>query len=157
MSFKTKNSNHLETLALCAQSRNDLEIISALVQDSVLIKKNIMWNKKRHRFTMLINRFRWELLSDSKQKTIPFKRVEAALIFDGVLNSLAKNLKHASDDEVLSLLNIKLRTDESFFKLELIFAGKASIMLEAELIHVLLKDMENNNLVGKATVPRHKI
>ncbi len=157
MNFKKKNLNRSSTLALCAQSQKDLDIISALVQDSVLVRQNIRWIKKRHRFTMLINRFRWELLSDEKQQTIPYKRVQAVLVFDGILNVSAKDLKYALDDKVLSLLSIKLKKDENFFKLELIFAGKTCIMLEAELLHVLLKDLENKDLAGKAIVPKHKI
>ena len=157
MSFKSENLNRSKALALCAQSQNDLDIISALVQDSILIKQNIRWNKKRRRFTLLINRFRWEFSSHKKQKTIPYKRVQAVLIFDGVLNALAKNIKHALDNEVLALLNINLTRNESFYKLELIFSGKACIMLETELLHVLLKDLEDNHIAGKATVPEHKI
>ena len=157
MSSKTKNLTQSKALALYAQSQMDLDIISALVQDGVLIKQNIRWNKKRHRFTALINRFRWELLPDKKQKIIPFKRVQAVLIFDGILNVFVKNLTYALNGEVLVLLNIKLKKEKNIFLLELIFAGKACIMLEAELLNVLLKDLENNSLVGKAFVPKHKI
>ena len=146
MTFKTENLNRSKPLALCAQSQNDLDIISALVQDSVLIKQNIRWNKKRRRFTMLINRFRWELSSKKNQKVIPYKRVQGVLIFDGVLNVLAKNLKYALDNEVLALLNINLTRNESFLKLELNFSGKACIMLETELLHVLLKDLEDKDI-----------
>ena len=144
-------------LALYAQSRKDLDIISALVQDSILRKQDIRWLKKRHRFTILINRFRWELLSNETKKTIPYKRVQSILIFDGILNVRAKNLKHALDDEVLVLLSINLKRDENFCKLELIFAGRPCIMLNAELLHVSLKDLESNDQAGKATVPKHKI
>ena len=112
-----KNSNCSKMLALYAQSQKDLDIISALVQDSILRKQDIRWLKKRHRFTILINRFRWELLSNETKKTIAYKRVKSVLIFDGILNVLAKDLKYALDNEVLVLLSINLKRDKNYCKL----------------------------------------
>ena len=83
--------------------------------------------------------------------------MKSVLIFDGILNVLAKDLKYALDNEVLVLLSINLKRDENYCKLELIFAGRPCIMLDAELLHVSLKDLESKDQAGKVTVPKHKI
>ncbi len=144
-------------LALNAESENDLVIISALTQDSILKKKNIKWQKKRHRFSMLLNRFRWELMHNEIAITVPFKRAQTVLTFDGVLHAFSKGLDHALENEILSLLNIRFESGKHLDEIELIFAGKTAILLKIELLRVSLQDLEIKGGVGSSIVPAHKI
>ena len=151
------NSPQINMLALSAQSKEDFEIIAALTQDSVLTKKNIRWIKNRHRFSMLVNRFRWELISGKQQKFLPFKRVQAMLVFDGVLKVLARGMENTLENNVLSLLSIQLKKVEKYNEIELIFSGTTSIKLLVEFTHLMLTDLESEVVKGKTTVPDHRV
>ena len=43
-----------------AMDSDGLTVLSALVQDAVFPTSEISWGKNRHRFALLVNRFRWE-------------------------------------------------------------------------------------------------
>ena len=74
-------------LKLVAADAEDLEILSARLQDAVGKLKDAAWLPKQRRFVVLLNRFRWE---DSKG---PGTRVRAALRLDGVSKVQSANVK----------------------------------------------------------------
>jgi hypothetical protein len=43
-----------------AMDAEDLAVISALVQDAVFPATEMRWDRRRRRFALLLNRFRWE-------------------------------------------------------------------------------------------------
>ena len=47
-------------LRLIGKNDDDLKIISAYLQDSVLIIKDIVYLKENRTFIMILNRFMWE-------------------------------------------------------------------------------------------------
>ena len=47
-------------LKLLGKNQEDLKIISAYLQDSILIVKDIVFLKKNRTFVMIVNRFMWE-------------------------------------------------------------------------------------------------
>ena len=149
--------NKSKPLALFAKSETDLNVISALVQDGVLKKNNIRWIKKRHRFSMLINRFRWELVPTQAQTTVPFCRVQTMLAFDGVLRVLSLGAENALEKQILSLLRIELIAGESCDEVKLFFSGNTLIRLKTEFIHVVLQDLDPINGLMKGTVPNHEV
>ena len=55
-------------LNLGATDADDLQVISALVQDAVLPITEMTFRAREHRFAMLLNRFRWENGSQSKER-----------------------------------------------------------------------------------------
>ena len=63
-------------LRLIARDADDLQVISALVQDGIFPSSEISWLPNENRFAILINRFRWE---NSKRTT---ERVQSVLVFD---------------------------------------------------------------------------
>ena len=148
--------NEDKFLALVAKSEDDLNIISALVQDGVLKKKNIRWFKKRNRFSMLINRFRWELISNEMEDNIPFGRVQSMLVFDGVLRVRSLGTEKALENQILSLLHIKFSTGRNLNEIKLVFSGNTIIMLKTEFIHVILQDLNYINKAKIGKVPNHK-
>ncbi len=52
--------SELKPLRLLAEEAEDLEIISAAVQDSVVKAENLNYEARIRRFSLEINRFRWE-------------------------------------------------------------------------------------------------
>ena len=157
MTSKIKKYIQIKDLALGAQSKHDLQIISALDQDSVLIKKNIRWIKNRHRFSLLIHRFKWELMFEEKNRKGASKRVQAILMFDTITDVLSRGLNNALQDEVLSLMQIDLKNFKHFEEIKLIFSGKTEIKLRAEVVNVRLRDLKGSDLFSLGNVPKHKI
>ena len=155
MSSEKKYFSPIEKLALYGHGGEDVSIISALLQDSVLLKKNIKWNKKRNRFSLLVNRFRWELMQDNINETLPFKRAQTMLLFNGVIAVYSQNLQRALNNEILSLLSLNLNSNENFDEIKLSFSGNTSIKLKIEFIEVLVKDLDTSDFHGKSTVPTH--
>ena len=89
-------------LTLAAEDAEDLEIISARLQDAVAPLKELVWLPRKRRFAALLNRFKWE----EKHRGADL-RVRSLLHFDGVLSVKSKGLKHGAPDAVVSLLAIR--------------------------------------------------
>ena len=49
-----------EALRLLAMDQEDLQVLSTLVQDAVFPAAEMAWDAKHRRFSLLLNRFRWE-------------------------------------------------------------------------------------------------
>lgn len=126
-------------LRLLAEDAADLEIISAAVQDAVLKAENLKYDKKRHRFTLEVNRFQWE---DAKTKKEPKHRVRSILAFDSVLGVKTRAISKADPDMVMSLLSITFSpADEPpGGKVSILFSGDGELALEVEALDVTLLD-----------------
>src|SRR3954447_4073608 len=90
-------------LTLAAEDAEDLEVISARLQDAVALVKDVVWLPKARRFAALFNRFKWE---DTETKGDGL-RVRAGLTFDSVLSVKAQNIREDDGEAVLSLLAIR--------------------------------------------------
>lgn len=156
MNSGANSSKTEQGLALVAESEHDLNIISALTQDGLSKRKNIRWQKKRHRFSLLINRFRWELVSEISQETVPFGRCQTMLAFDGVIEVSSLGVKQYLEDQILSLLRVELVNKENYNEIKLIFSGKAIIMLKTEFLYAILQDLNRVGGLVKGRVPRHR-
>ena len=150
------SSDKYKNLSLMAVNENDLNIVSALVQDAVLKTNNIRWIKKRCRFSLLVNRFRWELLPNELQLRVPFGRIQAMLAFDGVLKVFSSGVENALENEILSILRIELIKKKRLNEIKLFFSGNILIKLEVEFIQVFLQDLKLITGAKKSTVPNHE-
>ena len=61
--------------------------MAALLQDAVAQTSEIAWTRRKHRFSLLLSRFRWEDAQAAAKQGRPFERVRAVLAIDGVLNA----------------------------------------------------------------------
>ena len=130
-------------LTLAAADAEDLEIISARLQDAVALVKDLVWLPKSRRFAALFNRFKWET-ADEKKGRGDNLRVRAGLHFDGVLSVKSFRLKRGDPDAVLSLLAITFTpkaADDPAGTIELVFAGGGAVRLEVECIDAGLTDV----------------
>ena len=151
----TKNETS-SLLALNARSQDDMEIISALLQDSISRITNISWQKKKYRFSMFVYRFRWELLPIGKLGSISFSRVNTVLIFDGVLQVSSLGIKNALANDVLSLLKMDLKSYKDFDEIKLTFSGNIFIKLRVEFLDIRLKDLQSLNNSAVSNIPKHE-
>ena len=85
MSNEKKNN-----LKLIGKNEDDLKVISAYLQDSVVTVKDIVFLKKNRKFIILLNRFMWE---DAEKGVFrQNKRIRCAIKFEEVLSVKSKNI-----------------------------------------------------------------
>lgn len=123
-------------LKLAAADTEDLEILSARLQDAVGKLKNFLWLPRKRRFAVVINRLQWE----GGGKT----RVRAGLHFDGVLKVQSSQVKLGAGEAVVSLLAIRFVPaggEDPGGVIEIVLAGGGAIRLTVECIDAELADM----------------
>ncbi len=131
--MKTKN------LKLIAKSLEDLRVISAHLQDSIVSSSDIANLKSNRIFLMQLNRFMWEDVEKGIFRKN--KRIRTILKFENVVSVLSKNIKQGNKDKFLDFLTIEcnIMTDKSY-EIKLIFSGNSIIKIIAEVIEVTLDD-----------------
>ncbi len=130
-------------LTLAAADAEDLEIISARLQDAVGQVKDLVWLPKSRRFAALLNRFKWET-AERKRGRGDNLRVRAGLHFDDVLSVKSYRLKRGDPEGVFELLAIIFTPksdDDPAGTIELVLAGDGAIKLEVECIAAEMTDV----------------
>lgn len=99
-----------EPLKFVVLDEEDLEIVSAHLQDAVVRVSDVFWRPQENRLVLALNRFDWEgAQSDNPE----YRRRRAALRFERVLSCKCRNVDPAGQDGVLNLLAIEFsETDE---------------------------------------------
>jgi hypothetical protein len=124
-------------LRLRAEDAGDLQVISAALQDAVLKVGDLQWEPAARRFTVALNRFRWEM-SDRH-------RVRAALQFGSVLEAGSRRVRRDAPDAVLSLLAVTWKPatepEDPSGVVTLKFSGDADIRLRVEALDAVLADV----------------
>ena len=144
----------VKNLKLIARTEEDLRIVSAHLQDSIVNVSDIANLKKNKIFLMQLNRFMWE---DVKKGVFrKNKRIRTVLKFENVLNVLSKNINQAKKDKFLDFLAIEtIITPDNNYEMKIIFAGDSIIRVISEVIEVTLDDQgEAWNTINK---PKHKV
>lgn len=128
-------SSDLKLIALDAE---DLEVISAHVQDAVLRVADMGYARRDRRFALLMNRFDWS--SDKPRDKGLRKR--AALHFDAVSHASFAGFDPAAPEGVVSLLSIAFEpSDAPAGVIELRFAGGGTVRLAVDYIEARLADL----------------
>ena len=122
-------------LRLSALDTEDLAIISAHMQDAVLLAGDMSYDPKRKQFVLLANRFAWD-------DTQTPQRRRSGLHFDRVLSVKTLNMSHLERDEVLSLLSVTFaELDAPAGEVLLSFAEGATIRLSVECLEAQMSDL----------------
>ena len=128
-----------KNLKLIARTNEDLRIISAHLQDSIVSTKDIANLKKNKIFLMQLNRFMWE----DVEKGVFGKnnRIRTILKFENVLEVSVKNISQSNKDEFLDFLAIESnQMPDKNYEMKLIFSGDSVIRIVSEVIEVTLDD-----------------
>ncbi len=130
----------MDQLKLVALDEQDLQIISAHVQDAILKVGAMSWLPAEKRFALEIRRFVWE------KKRRLFERNDerrlSVLGFDRVLAAKTSGIAPADKDVPLELLAVRFTpTDAPAGHVELDFAGGATVRLDVECIEARLADL----------------
>jgi len=123
-------------LRLIAEDEADLKVISAALQDSVAKAGALKYQAKKRRFSMEVNRYRWE--DESKS------RARAILSIESVLGIKARALSKSDPEMVISLLSIQFESgaEAPAGKVKMLFAGDGELALDVECLDVTLLDGE---------------
>ena len=122
-------------LRLTALDTEDLAIISAQMQDAVLLAGDMSFDRKRQQFVLLANRFAWDAAEEPQRR-------RTGLHFDRVLAVKTLNLQQHDKDEVLSLLSISFaEIDPPSGEVLLTFSGGCTVRLIVECLECQMADL----------------
>mgnify|MGYP001335709976 FL=1 len=129
----------VQNLKLIAKTNEDLRVISAHLQDSIVNTSEIANLKKNRIFLMQLNRFMWEDVEKGVFRKN--KRIRTVLKFENVLKVSSKNVNQKKNDRFLDFLAIETsKMPDKNYEMNLIFSGDIVIKLVAEAIEVTLDD-----------------
>ncbi len=143
-----------KNLKLIAKTNEDLRVISAHLQDSIVSLKDIANLKKSKIFLMQLNRFMWEDVEKGVFRKN--KRIRTILKFDNVIEVNSRNIFQANKEKFLDFLAIESKQmPDNNYEMKLIFSGDSIIRVVAEVIEVALDDQgEPWDTKNK---PKHKV
>ena len=146
--------NERVNLKLLGKNQEDLKIISAYLQDSILIVKDMVFLKQNRTFVMIVNRFMWEDVEKGVFRKN--KRIRCALKFEEVFAVKSQNINQKRKNKPLEFLAIKsVLTPNDYYEIRIFFAGDGIITINSEVIEVVMHDLDKPWDVKH--IPKHKI
>jgi len=142
-----------KSLNLGAQDADELQVLSALIQDAIFPITEMTWQAKQRRFGLLLNRFRWE--EGARGQTAP-ERVQSILVVDNVLSVASQGVDRAEADMILSVLSATFEAgDDGAGDIVFTLAGDGAIRLSVEAIELTLKDVTRPYVAPSKKAPSH--
>ncbi len=142
-----------KNLKLIARTEEDLRVVSAHLQDSIVNIKDIANLEKNKIFLMQLNRFMWEDVEKGVFRKN--KRIRSIIKFDNVLNVFSKNINQSEKDNFLDFLAIETNImPDKNYEMKIIFAGDSIIRIISEVIEVTLDDQ--GEAWDTKNKPKHK-
>ncbi len=143
------NAATVDELKLIALDRDDIEVVSAHVQDALVRVSDIFWQPREHRFVMALNRFDWMAATDAKGDitkvdgtNADYRRCRTALRFERVLSCKYRDLDQSNKDARLNLLAVEfVERDPPAGVVTMTFSGGGVIRLEVECLEAELADL----------------
>ena len=149
MSEHAKNN-----LKLIGKNQEDLKVISAHSQDSIVTVKDMIFLEKNRIFLMMVNRFMWEDIEKGIYRKN--KRIRCAIKFEGILKVKSKKINQKNKNKCLECLAIKCNQIlNKNYEIIFFFAGGSIITLISESIEVVMNDLGESWNVKY--IPKHKI
>ena len=93
-------------LRLMGKNQDDLKVISAYLQDSIVIVRDIVFFKKNMTFIMIVNRFMWEDVEKGVFRQN--KRIRCAVKFEEVLKVKSQNINQRNKNKPLEYLATRM-------------------------------------------------
>ncbi len=145
-----KNKN----LKLIARTEEDLKVVSAHLQDSIVKVSDIAKLQKNKIFLIQLNRFMWEDVEKGVFRKN--KRIRTVIKFENVMAVQVKNIDQSKKDIFLDFLTIETnKMPDNNYEMKIVFSGDSIIKIISEVIEVTLDDQgepwETKNK------PKHKV
>ena len=139
-------------LRLWATDAEDLQVVSALVQDGVLTAADMEWSAARRELALLVNRPRREATGA--------QRVRCVLMASGVRRVRGQGVTPGDGEVVLSLLSVEWvpggGSEDPSGVLRLVFAGDGVVEAEAEALDLRLHDVTAPYRAVSGRLPDHE-
>ncbi len=131
----------MDPLRLIALEGDDIQIVSAHLQDALVRTADIHWRPAERRVVVGLNRFDWEGAAGGG--STQFRRCQSVLRFERVLSCKCRNVQSGKDrSEALNLLAVEFsETDTPAGVITLTFSGGAALRLDVECLEAELADL----------------
>jgi hypothetical protein len=137
---------------------DDLAVISALVQDAVLPATEIKWLRRDRKLALLVNRFRWEDVSQAKTQRRPVERVQSLIVISDVTGVSSQGIDPRDPDLILSILSIEFDGPaDGAGQVMITLAGDGAVRASVDALDVTLRDVTRPYVAPSGNVPQHKV
>ena len=135
-------------LKLSARDAVDLEVLSSLLQDSIVPLSDMAYLRDERRFALAVSRFRWEKVAPGRSDAQAHarrgeaareptgERINCGVRFEGVSRVTFRSLDTSRRDAVQELSAVRHQDDAII----LVFAGGGMVRLEVDGILCHLED-----------------
>lgn len=133
----------MDNLKLIALDAEDLNVVSAHLQDAVLKVGDMAFVPRERRFAAILNRFDWTTALPGGMRRAPTRR-QTALRFERVIGAQVSGIDLKAGHEVLELLALQfdpVGSEDPQGYLTLVFAGGGAVRLHVECIECEMKDL----------------
>jgi len=134
----------MDLLKLVALDGDDIEVVSAHLQDAVIKPTDIRWRPGEHRVVVALDRFDWEAANGQalSGQAPKFQRRRSALRFERVKSCKCRKVEQTAEPGRLNLLAIAFsENDAPGGVVTLTFSGGAALRLEVECLEAELADL----------------
>jgi len=135
-----------DRLRLLAASQDDLQVMSALLQDAIIPGEDMQFDRGGRRFVMVANRFCWDLPpveGVTSESGGPVYRRRLCGIQIGGVRSVRQSGMPA--DRRVALLNLLAMTsdveEDGTTSLTMLFSGGAALRLSLDVLQVIAEDI----------------
>jgi hypothetical protein len=131
-----------EPLRLRAEDADDLAVISACLQDALVLVRDLAYDREARSFMLVANRFRWECGGEpAGPDRPPFERTLSGLAFDDIEAVAYRGFNRNEEDRLLCLLAIRPMLDGAGGAIDLEFAAGVTVRLKASGIRCRVRDL----------------
>jgi hypothetical protein len=129
----------MDAMKFVALDRDDLEVVSAHLQDAEVKVADVHWRPQEKRLVLGLDRFDWQGATAAHPE---FRRCRAALRFDRVLGCKCRSVDPNGKDQVLTLLAVEfIETYSPGGAVFLTFSRGGVLRLDVECLEVELADL----------------
>lgn len=127
-------------LRLLARDEEDLQILVAHLQDSLMPLSAMIYDRPTQTFTVLANRHCWEHAPHHHEGEDLYHRVHSGLCFRGVQEVHRRGFEHHGPVRQLNFLTTLLNPEKN--AINLVFSAGHEIRLKLDTIHCHLGDLD---------------
>ena len=147
-----------KVLNVGAFDTRDLEIISSLIQDSIVPTSEIKWLANSYKLALLINRFRWEDKNLIKSQQVIPERVQSLLMISNIRAISSSGFSPKQKNKILSILSISFDGNKGGSgNILIVLSGKGGIRVEVDALEINLRDVTMPYEAPSGLSPEHAI
>jgi hypothetical protein len=128
-------------LSLRAEDADDLAVLSACLQDALVLVADLAYDEDGKSFMLVANRFRWERGERAAHGAAGHERILSGILFGGVAGVSYRGFRRGDGERLLVLLAIRAEQSEEGAAIVLEFAGGAAVRLRAAHIDCRVRDL----------------